>query len=121
MRFALPLFIATLGFAGEFTTSVGGAYQGTVVAITTDAAGNTYAVGTRELTVTSADIFVTKLDANGNVLFTDTFAGKGIDAPLAITVDPTGNIYFAGNTTSPDFPVSKALQTQPSGYVTGFM
>ena len=121
MRFALLLFIATLGFAGEFTTSVGGAYQGSVVAITTDAAGNTYAVGTRELSVTSADIFVTKLDPNGNVLFTDTFAGKGTDTPLAIAVDPTGNIYFAGNTTSPDFPLSKALQTQPSGYVTGFI
>jgi hypothetical protein len=118
MRFLLFLITATLAIAGEFTTSIGGTYLEAVSAITTDSAGNTYVVGTRT-TATGAnglpsgsDVFVTKLDPNGNVLFTDTFAGKGIDMGTAIAVDRSGNIYIAGTTTSPDFPLSHALQTQ---------
>jgi hypothetical protein len=68
-----------------------------------------------------SDVFVTKLDPTGKVLFTDTFAGKGNDMGTAIAVDPSGNIYIAGSTTSDDFPLSKALQIQPSTYGTGFI
>ena len=126
-----PLFLlnreqALLIIAGEFTTSLGDAYPYTISAITTDSAGNTYVVGSRQLGTPPAvvfdleyippnsDVFVTKLDPTGKLLFTDTFAGKGTDTGNAIAVDPTGNIYIAGTTTSPDFPLSKALQTQPS-------
>jgi uncharacterized protein (TIGR03437 family) len=147
MRFILLLLIPTLTIAGEFTTSLGDAYPYMVSAIATDSAGNTYVVGSRALggggifgiiavvgdlpTVSTSpyyyyggsDVFVTKLDPNGKVLFTDTFAGKGVDTGTAITIDATGNIYIAGTTTSPDFPLSKALQTQPSidNGTTGFI
>jgi uncharacterized protein (TIGR03437 family) len=67
------------------------------------------------------DVFVTKLDPTGKVLFTDTFAGKGSDSGSAIALDPTGNIYIAGSTSSDDFPLSKALQTQPNTDGTGFI
>jgi beta-propeller repeat-containing protein len=30
------------------------------------------------------------------LLFTDTFAGKGIDTGTAIARDPSGNVYIAG-------------------------
>jgi uncharacterized protein (TIGR03437 family) len=142
MRLALFLLTATLSIAGEFTTSLGDANPYTISAITTDSAGNTYVVGSRALasfasviavigdlppvgnpyfTSGSSDIFVTKLDPNGRVLFTDTFAGKGVDTGKAIAVDPTGNIYIAGTTTSSDFPLSKAIQTQPNPAGTGFI
>jgi len=147
MRFILFLLIPILTIAGEFTTSLGDAYPYMVSAIATDSAGNTYVVGSRALggggifgiiavvgdlpPVTTSpyyyyggsDVFVTKLDPNGKLLFTDTFAGKGVDTGTAITVDATGNIYIAGTTTSPDFPLSKALQTQPSidNGTTGFI
>ncbi|MGA3186015.1 MAG: SBBP repeat-containing protein [Bryobacteraceae bacterium] len=144
MRFLLVLITTTLAIAGQFTTSIGDAYPFTVSAITTDSAGNTYVVGGRQLTTgtpytfiantgalppvttsstlyAGSDIFVTKLDPNGNVLFTDTFAGKGVDTGTAIAVDPTGNIYIAGTTTSPDFPLSNAIQTQASSTNTGFI
>ena len=144
MRFAIFLLTATLSIAGEFTTSLGDIYPYTISAITTDSSGNTYVVGNRQLgafpTAISiagqatldelvdpfgsggSDVFVTKLDPNGKILFTDTFAGKGVDSGNAIAVDPSGNIYIAGTTTSSDFPLSKALQTQPNTtYGTGFI
>jgi uncharacterized protein (TIGR03437 family) len=142
MRFVLFFFfITTLAIAGDFTTSLGDSYPYMISAITTDSAGNTYVVGSRALggSLTAAigdlpqmlsiytpfyspaDVFVTKLDPNGQVMFTDTFAGKGVDQGIAIALDPSGNIYIAGTTTSNDFPLSKALQTQPSTYGSGFI
>ena len=134
MRFALVFIASTLASAGEFTTSLGDANPYLISAITTDSAGNTYIVGSRQLATPPAvafdleyippdsDVFVSKLDPNGKLLFTDTFAGKGVDTGSAISVDPSGNIYIAGTTTSPDFPLSKAIQTQPNiTYGTGFI
>src|SRR5580658_1693149 len=133
MRFFLFLSIAGVSFAGQFTTAVGDAYPYTISDITTDSAGNTYIVGSRQLTpgtVTlnsstglsaGSDVFVSKLDPNGNLLFTDTFGGKGVDTGTAITVDPSGNIYVGGTTTSPDFPLSGASQTQSNPNGTGFI
>jgi uncharacterized protein (TIGR03437 family) len=120
--------------AGQFTTVLGGAYPPAVSAIAADSAGNTYVVGTTQLPGTpsfvnspisaQAHVFVAKLDPSGNVLFTDTFAGQGVDIGTAITVDPLGNIYIAGYTSSADFPIfptTNALQTQifPVGTVNG--
>src|SRR5579871_6215190 len=146
MRFVLFLAAATVALAGQFTTSIGDAYPYNVSAITTDSAGNTYVVGSRALggvgtvligaiastsivpgygfqtfVAGNSDVFVSKLDPNGKLLFTDTFAGKGVDTGTAIALDPSGNIYIAGTTTSPDFPLSKALQTTPNTNGTGFV
>jgi uncharacterized protein (TIGR03437 family) len=139
MRFAL-FFLSTLALAGQYTTYIGDAYPRTVAAIATDAAGNTYVVGNRGtpsvpttisllsevIAVATApyapnDVFVSKIGPSGNVLFTNTFAGKGIDQGLSVAVDPTGNIYVAGTTTSIDFPISNALQSQPGQFGTGFI
>jgi uncharacterized protein (TIGR03437 family) len=135
MRYVL-FFISTLAIAGDFTISLGDAYPYAVSTITTDAAGNTYVVGSRSIGTNAfrigtdglvgpissgSDVFVSKLDPSGKLLFTGTFAGKGVDTGTAIAVDPSGNIYIAGTTTSPDFPLSRALQTQPSAYNTGFI
>jgi uncharacterized protein (TIGR03437 family) len=70
-----------------------------------------------------SDVFVTKLDPTGKVLFTDIFGGKGIDTGNAIALDPSGNIYVGGATSSSDFPLSKALQNQPcvDNGATGFI
>jgi hypothetical protein len=102
MRFVFLLIATTLAMAGEFTTSIGGLYPSTVSAITTDPAGNTYVVGSRQLPGAPAfvdpsiagqpdsDVFVTKLDPKGHVLFTSAFAGKGVVTATAIAVDPSG-------------------------------
>ena len=132
-------FLTTLALAGDFTTSLGDTYPYTISAITTDSAGNTYVVGSRQIgfltgaiaisvifdpvvfSPSGSDVFVSKLDPNGQLLFTDAFGGKGVDQGLAIALDPSGSIYIAGSTTSPDFPLSKALQTQPNTTGTGFI
>ncbi len=134
MRFLLFLSIAGVSFAGQFTTSLGDSYPYVISAITTDSAGNTYIVGSRQLTpagsvyvnvstnlAAGTDVFVSKLDPSGNLLFTDTFAGKGVDTGTAIALDPSGNIYIGGTTTSPDFPLSEAQQTQSNSNGTGFI
>jgi uncharacterized protein (TIGR03437 family) len=122
---------ATFAMAGQFTTAIGTTHPAAVSAIATDSTGNTYVLGSAQLPGTpsfvnstigaQAHVFVTKLDPNGKVLFTDTFAGQGVDTGAAIAVDRSGNIYIAGTTTSPDFPLSHALQTQifPAGTVNG--
>ena len=134
MQFLVFLFIAGVSFAGQFTTALGDSYPYVISAITTDSAGNTYIVGSRQLvtagTVTlnsstnlgaGTDVFVSKLDPSGTLLFTDTFAGKGVDTGIAIALDPSGNIYIGGTTTSPDFPLSEAQQTQSNSNGTGFI
>ncbi len=71
-----------------------------------------------------ADVFVAKLDATGNLVFTTTFGGKGSDQGNAIAVNPMGNIWVGGSTSSENFPLRAALQTSqgsgnPGG--TGFL
>jgi uncharacterized protein (TIGR03437 family) len=145
MRLGIFFLISSFGIAAEYTTYLGDLYPRTIHAITTDAAGNTYVVGNRAnpiipttvfisstapgfvtgafLTTTPPpdDVFLSKIDPTGKVLFTNVFAGKGFDQGLAVAVDPGGNIYIGGTTDSPDFPVSNAIQSQPSTYGAGFI
>jgi trimeric autotransporter adhesin len=98
MRFAAFLLTVALVNAGQFTTSLGDTYPYTTSAIATDSAGNTYVTGSRQLTPplsTQTDVFVTKLDPSGNVLFTRVFGGSASSIASAIALDPSGNIYIA--------------------------
>lgn len=54
----------------------------------------------------SADVFVTKLDPAGNVLYSTYLGGTGDDQAAAMTVDAAGNVFVTGITGSADFPVS---------------
>jgi hypothetical protein len=143
MRFFLVLVFATVATASEYTTYIGDSYPRSVAAITADAAGNTYLAGNRTSAINATvvliatltevplplvqappppnDVFVGKLDPSGKILFTAVFAGKAQDRGLAVAVDATGNVYVAGTTTSPDFPVSNALQSQNGQFGAGFI
>ncbi len=113
--------------AADFTTYVGDMYQNHTSAMATDTAGNTYLTGTRLIpagansTTSSTDIFITKLDARGTIVFTTTFSGESNDTASAIAVDSLGNIFVAGSTTSINFPLQGALQTMPGQGTTGFL
>ncbi len=115
MRFVLllaaTLWTAHLARASEFATSIIGAFSDVVSAMTTDASGNTYVVGTR-LRANGSGVFVTKLDQDGKIVFERIFGGSGIDTGVAIAVDHGGNIHIGGTTTSADFPLTHALQSQ---------
>lgn len=70
------------------------------------------------------DVFVAKFDSTGRVLQWATFlGGDGEDNPVAVAVDPGGNIYITGTTNSIGFPVSpgayrsKMVQNQVSSFL----
>jgi len=106
-KLAFVVALATLSIAGQYTTVVGDQYAYTVSAMTSDPAGNTYVVGKRQ-GAPSPNLFVSKLDPNGTVLFTNFIGGTGDNIPAAVAVDQAGGIYVAGETTSADFPLSHA-------------
>ena len=101
----------------------------TATGITADAAGNAYLTGsTFDATFPStqgayqntfdgpqstsltfpfppADAFVAKLNPTGTAMVWATYlGGKAADAGNAIALDPSGNVWIAGATASPDFP-----------------
>lgn len=63
----------------------------------------------------SHDVYVTKLDPLGNVVYSTYFGGSADDVGAAMAVDPTGNVYVTGTTTSLDFPVTKGAYASSGG------
>lgn len=75
-----------------------------------DAAGNTYITGYYSGTVDfdpgagvsnltaagSSDIFISKLDANGHLVWAKSVGGTGGDSPMAIAIDANSNVYITG-------------------------
>jgi hypothetical protein len=91
-----------------------------ISAITTDYAGNFYAVGAFTGTVDFnpdpvvfdtltdvgfGDIFIAKMDSAGHLLWVKHIGGTSYDEGKSITTDATGNVYVAGffSTDSVDF------------------
>jgi uncharacterized protein (TIGR03437 family) len=62
----------------------------------------------------TTDIFVTKLDPSGNVLFSTYFGGSANDTLIAMAIAPDGSAYLTGTTASADFP------TTPSSFAPAF-
>ena len=55
----------------------------------------------------SADVFVAKYTPEGEIVFATLIGGTEREHHSGITVDEVGNIYIAGGTESPDFPVTE--------------
>jgi hypothetical protein len=54
-------------------------------------------MGVTKLTaVGKKDIFIQKLDANGNFLWAKSFGGRDYDQGTSIAVDADGNVYTTG-------------------------
>jgi len=78
--------------------------------ISVDASGNVYIIGFFKSIVdfdpdsgidnhTSAggyDVFIQKLDNNGNLVWVKTFGGTGSDEAWSVVLDASGNVYTAG-------------------------
>jgi hypothetical protein len=132
-------FVAKLNSTGTglvYSTYLGGSGTDYAFSIAVDAAGNAYVAGTTGSSdfpttvgafqpkcgggVTGCkgpDIFVTKLDPSGSALSYSTYlGGTGDDRGYAIALDPAGNVYVTGKTTSPDFPTTPgSFQTTLKG------
>ncbi len=94
----------------DWVNSVGGEGFDAVNTIAVDNEGNVYTTGSFNDTVDfdpgtgvyilsaigESDIFIQKLDANGNFLWAKSFGGKGSDESNSISVDAAGNICITG-------------------------
>jgi uncharacterized protein (TIGR03437 family) len=69
-------------------------------------------------------MFVAKLDPTGSVLmYSRLFAGSGQQIPITSAIDPQGNFFVAGSTTSPNLPIGtgQSFQSKLSGKSDGFI
>ena len=67
------------------------------------------------------DAFVAKLNPGGTgILWLTYLGGSGGDAAADIAIDPSGNVYVTGNTTSEDFPASTGPGGEAGMFVTKF-
>lgn len=96
----------------EFTTYIGDSTQYHVTRIISDAGGNSYVTGSRQFDGLS-EIFIAKLSPSGDMLLFRTLNGRGNDEAKALALDPQGNIYLAGSTTSAYLPVRNPFQAEP--------
>ncbi|CAN5265868.1 hypothetical protein BH09BAC5_BH09BAC5_12850 [soil metagenome] len=106
------VYITKLDPTGSFlwAKSMGGTTIDVGYAITVDASGNIYTTGTFQgsadfdpgigtsiLTMAGGyDIFISKLDLNGDFLWAKAMGGSTVDFSYAIAVDISGNIYTTG-------------------------
>ncbi|MFN3648740.1 MAG: SBBP repeat-containing protein [Armatimonadota bacterium] len=73
--------------------------------------------------VVRSDGFITRLNSSGSALVASTYLGGSADESVsAVTWDASGNIYAAGNTSSPNFPTTAgAFSRVRSGWADGFL
>jgi hypothetical protein len=117
----------------SYLTYLGGSGDDQGTAIATDSAGNAYVAGlttSSNFPTTAAfqgappghgDAFVSKFNAAGKLVYSTYLGGSAQDNATAIAVDPAGNAYVAGFTSSPDFPVKNAIQPRLKGSVNAFV
>ena len=61
-------------------------------------------------------VFITKIKRTGKKMVYSTYlGGAGLDYARGIAVDSQGNVYIAGWTSSSDFPIKKAFQSEKNG------
>jgi len=120
-------FVAKLNPSGSalvYSTYLGGKSDDFGNSIAVDGAGAAYIAGetffqgfpvVKALQPTnnspSANCFVTKLDANGGIVYSTYLGGSGGDYATAIAVDSQGNAYVTGSATSLDFPLQNPQQS----------
>ncbi len=123
----------------SYSTYLGGSGNDAGYGVAVDKAGNAYVTGNTTSTdfptvgavqgtnhggvFGSLDAFVSKLNAAGTALVYSTYlGGTGNDYGNGIAVDPAGNAYVTGQTTSGDFPTTaNAYQTTNHGNNDAFM
>ena len=104
--------------------------------ITTDASGNIYVCSSfRHPSATivsttlfntdasglSYDIFIAKYDQTGNVIWAKGESGTKDDMAYGITVTPAGDIYIAGDFTSPSISFGSSTITNIAGVTTAYI
>ncbi|CDH47363.1 SBBP repeat-containing protein [Candidatus Contendibacter odensensis] len=119
------VYFTFVGGAPDDSTGVGGDDLGLSIAV--DSSGNAYITGststnnanvaaaTKQFPTTSlainkifsggTDVFVTRMDATGTIIYSTYLGGSAFDAGYGIAVDGGSNAYVTGYTNSSDFPI----------------
>lgn len=115
------------GSALIYSTYIGGTGTDFGTAVTLDASGNAYVVGSTQSTdfptknpiqlgnVGLYDAFVTEVSSTGALVYSTYLGGSLSDYGTGIAVDSTGDIYVSGYTYSTNFPTQNALQSSLAG------
>jgi len=119
------VFVTKLNASGGliYSTYLGGSSLDSGEGIAVDSSGNAYVTGwtrsndfplARPFQATHAgddsDVFVTKLNASGGLVYSTYLGGSSFDFGRGIAVDSSGNAYVTGDTDSDDFPMARPLQ-----------
>jgi hypothetical protein len=135
--FGLEGFAAKLSPGGDrllYSTYLSGSASDSARAIAVDPAGNAIIVGETQssdfpivraikaaIETSGSDAFITKLDAAGQPIFSTYWGGSGLDSAVGIALDPSGNPYVLGSTTSFDFPLKDPFQSVARGTTNVFV
>lgn len=99
-----------------FSVLLGGSLWDGGSNVAVDAAGDVWLVGGTgspdfPFTAGSApeEIFIARLSPGGELLSATSLGGRDSDFATSIALDSAGNVYVAGSTFSPDFPVTASL------------
>lgn len=137
-------FVAKLAPDGSrlvYSTYLGGQGLDYAAGIAVDPDGNAYVAGETQsqdfplvaplqprYAGGSYDAFVAKFSPSGTPLYSTYLGGSDQDRGFAIAVDPSGNAYITGETSSADFPtLNAALKTinlgssTPAGFLDAFL
>jgi hypothetical protein len=132
-------FVVKLTASGRlaYGTYLGGSSRDTGNGIAVDAAGDVYVTGvtfSKDFPTTagvaqsqfggSSDAFVTELDPTrgGGPVYSTYLGGNNSDAGTAIAVDPSGNAYITGQTSSHNFPTTaSAFSSNFTGDTSAFV
>jgi len=115
-----------------YSTYIGGIGTDTGLDIAVDDAGAAYISGQTSSSDFPAnqirptirnlpDAYVLKINPAGDaIVFGALIGGDGGDSATTVSVDPGGNIYLAGSTSSTNFPLQNPLQTSRRGIQDAF-
>jgi len=125
---AYVLKLNSTGSAIVFSTYLGGSGDDRGFGVAIDSGNNVYVTGTagstnfpvlnpfqRTFAGGLNDIFVTKLNAAGALVYSTFVGGVGVDQAYSIAVDTGGNAYVVGFTTSTNFPTVNPIKSTFSG------
>ncbi len=130
-------FVARINAAGSalaFSTYLGGTQTEWAAGIGIDSSGSAYVSGytsSVDFPLAGAvqatygglqDAFVSKLNSSGNILgFSTFYGGSGADSATALAVDPNGNMFVGGQTTSLNLPLTGPIQSSNNGGSIGWL
>ena len=118
-------FVTKLDVTGAivYSTYIGGSGDDESHSISLDSAGNIYITGfttSPNLPIVNGfkstfggvqDTYVLKLNNSGSAIQYSTYlGGSALDRAYGIVVDPAGNAFVAGTTSSTNFPIANAFQ-----------